>query len=367
MLHPSAPPRGVIHFVGGAFAGAAPQLTYRLLLETLCDRGELAIIATPYSLSFDHLRITDDAQFGFDRARRALGPRLPPDLPVWGVGHSLGALIQTLISARYAAQRAGTVLMSAWRSGALSFLPHAYCAGVNNKPASDAIPLILPLLSPAMQSMSPLLAGLAASPLRSPAEQLREQLRQAAPAAVREALPLLDQLEPLTLDLVAGRTEFSPSPAETQRLISSFYKVPRTLLLRFSDDSIDETPQFAATLLQTQNAAGGGAAEVSVSTLPGDHVRPLQRPLPPPPPEVLGAALQGEAALGALSSFAASIGAPTFPLSALRDGVRAGVQTLQTASAAATPTTGGGDAASSSAERDVGLLAEAILSFIERR
>jgi len=218
-----------------------------------------------------------------------------------------------------------------------------------------------------MQSMSPLLAGLAASPLRSPAEQLREQLRQAAPAAVREALPLLDQLEPLTLDLVAGRTEFSPSPAETQRLISSFYKVPRTLLLRFSDDSIDETPQFAATLLQTQNAAGGGAAEVSVSTLPGDHVRPLQRPLPPPPPEVLGAALQGEAALGALSSFAASIGAPAFPLSALRDGVRAGVQTLQTASAAATPTTGGGDAASSSAEQDVGLLAEAILSFIERR
>jgi len=136
VLLPLAPARGVIHFVGGAFAGAAPQLTYRLLLETLCDRGELAIIATPYSLSFDHLRITDTAQFGFDRARRTLGARLPPDLPVWGVGHSLGALIQTLISARYGAQRAGTVLMSAWRSGALSFyLTHIAQASTTSLPA----------------------------------------------------------------------------------------------------------------------------------------------------------------------------------------------------------------------------------------
>ena len=33
------PPKAVIHFVGGAFVGAAPQLSYRLLLESLAAKG----------------------------------------------------------------------------------------------------------------------------------------------------------------------------------------------------------------------------------------------------------------------------------------------------------------------------------------
>jgi predicted alpha/beta hydrolase len=52
-------------------------------------------------------------QFTFDRASRALAPRLAPGLPVWGMGHSMGALAQCLIASRYAVTRAGNVLMSA--------------------------------------------------------------------------------------------------------------------------------------------------------------------------------------------------------------------------------------------------------------
>ncbi len=37
------------------------QLTYRLFLELLAKSG-FAIIATPISLGFDHLRIADSAQ-----------------------------------------------------------------------------------------------------------------------------------------------------------------------------------------------------------------------------------------------------------------------------------------------------------------
>ena len=33
------PATAVVHFLGGAFVGAAPQLTYRLLLESLAARG----------------------------------------------------------------------------------------------------------------------------------------------------------------------------------------------------------------------------------------------------------------------------------------------------------------------------------------
>lgn len=31
-------PRSVVHFVGGIFVGAAPQLTYRLFLEGLAEK-----------------------------------------------------------------------------------------------------------------------------------------------------------------------------------------------------------------------------------------------------------------------------------------------------------------------------------------
>jgi hypothetical protein len=254
----------------------------------------------------------------------------------------MGALVHALIASRYALPRAGHVLLS-----------------INNKPVSDAIPLFAPVVSPLAQGFNPLLAQLAASPLRGGVEQLRAQLRDAAPPAVREALPLLDQLEPLTLDLAAGRREFTPSPAETQKLLAAYYSTPRTLLIRFKDDTIDETPLFAQTLL-TRTAEG---MEVSVSTLSGDHVRPLQQPLPSPPPEVLDAAMQGEAALTAMSSFAAQIGAPAFPLSALRDSVRASVQTLQSQSAGAEVQEGGGGSLQLA---DIRALSAHIVAWMER-
>jgi len=65
-------PRAVVHFVGGAFVGASPQLTYRLFLEALSKRGRVLIIATPFGLGFDHLRIADEAQFRFDRCMRTI-------------------------------------------------------------------------------------------------------------------------------------------------------------------------------------------------------------------------------------------------------------------------------------------------------
>jgi hypothetical protein len=67
-----------------------PVQQYRLFLETLCARSGHVIIATPYVTQFDHLRVADEAQFTFDRAFRALAPRLPPNLPIWGMGTHAG-------------------------------------------------------------------------------------------------------------------------------------------------------------------------------------------------------------------------------------------------------------------------------------
>lgn len=58
-------PYGVIHFLGGAFVGAAPHLTYRYLLESLCEQGYL-IVATPYRLEMDYIRSCDQILSKFD-------------------------------------------------------------------------------------------------------------------------------------------------------------------------------------------------------------------------------------------------------------------------------------------------------------
>ena len=59
-------PRALIHFLGGALLGAAPQLTYRYLLERLSSKGYL-VVATPYQLSFDHLLTCDEIIDKFEK------------------------------------------------------------------------------------------------------------------------------------------------------------------------------------------------------------------------------------------------------------------------------------------------------------
>eukprot|EP00959_Pyramimonas_sp_CCMP1952_P241790 5053491-Pyramimonas_sp.AAC.1 len=64
---PSGRPKAVVHFIGGAFVGAAPQITYRAFLKEL-SRSGLLIIVTPYVSRFDHMRIADEVLFKFDQA-----------------------------------------------------------------------------------------------------------------------------------------------------------------------------------------------------------------------------------------------------------------------------------------------------------
>ncbi|GIL78290.1 hypothetical protein Vretimale_7640 [Volvox reticuliferus] len=301
-------PAAVAHFLGGAFVGAAPQMTYRLFLEALANR-DILVVATPYSTSFDHLRIADEAQFKFDRAIRALTSSLPsPSLPTYGVGHSLGGLIHLLISARYAVQRSGNVLMS-----------------YNNRPASDVIPLLSPLIVPSARVMGPLINQLAASPLRSTVESITETVKGLSPSIVRQVLPLVEQLAPIYLDAAQGKHEFLPTPEETRMLIRTYYGIARNMLLRFKDDTMDETNNLVQ-LLQGSSAVGE-VLDLTVRTLPGDHLRPMQQAFVDLPPEVArlaaGAVESTGGALGRLASVATQLGVQqaTVPLEELSRGV----------------------------------------------
>ncbi|GLI63271.1 hypothetical protein VaNZ11_006176 [Volvox africanus] len=302
------PPAAVAHFLGGAFVGAAPQMAYRLFLEALANR-DILVVTTPYSTSFDHLRIADEAQFKFDRAIRTLTPSLPSaSLPTYGVGHSLGGLIHLLISARYAVQRSGNVLMS-----------------YNNRPASDVIPLLSPLIVPSARVVGPLVNQLAASPLRSTVESITETVKGLSPSIVRQVLPLLEQLAPIYLDAAQGKHEFLPTPEETRMLIRTYYGIARNMLLRFKDDNMDETNNLVQ-LLQGSSAVGE-VLDLTVRTLPGDHLRPMQQAFVDLPPEVArlaaGAVESTGGALGRLASVATQLGVQqaTVPLEELSRGV----------------------------------------------
>lgn len=255
----------LVHFVGGAFVGAAPQVAYKRILEGLAARGAL-IVATPYATGFDHLRAVDEVYFKYSRCVKSLGPGIQM-LPTYGLGHSLGSLIQVLVCSRYVVPRAGNILMS-----------------FNNRPATDSIPFLSPFIAPSARALGPILSQLATSPLRSGVEQWIDILKGASPDTFRQVLPLLEQLTPIYLDVASGTEEFSPPPEETRRMIKDGYAINKNLLLKFSDDSIDETP-ILASVLQSSPLWNQGSLELTVKSLPGDHARPMQQDLSDISPE----------------------------------------------------------------------------------
>ncbi|XP_042057837.1 uncharacterized protein LOC121802276 isoform X1 [Salvia splendens] len=289
----------IVHFIGGIFVGAAPQLTYRLFLERLADKGTL-VIATPYASGFDHFLIADEAQFKFERCMRSLKDTVE-DVPSFGIGHSLGSVIHLLIGSRYAVQRSGNILMAFNNKLCRIDEMVAYCV----QEASLAVPLFSPVLVPMAQNFGPLLSQLVSSPtVRLGAEMTRKQFENLSPAILKQVLPLVEQLPPLYMDLANGREEFSPKPEETQRLVRSYYGISRNLLIKFKDDSIDETPRLAQIL--SAESAISSMLDMSIRSLPGDHGLPLQQfdiqVLPDVPPGMANAVNRGGELLANLTA-----------------------------------------------------------------
>jgi hypothetical protein len=100
------------------------------MLERLAEKGFL-VVATPYQLSFDHLETCDEVITKFE----AMAPTIARQygaLPVVGIGHSCGALLQLLITCLFPdTPRAANALIS-----------------FNNKPVTDAIPFFEEVFAP---------------------------------------------------------------------------------------------------------------------------------------------------------------------------------------------------------------------------
>ncbi len=81
--------------------------------------------------------------------------------------------------------------------------------------------------------------------------------------SARDAVPLMGQM-PSEFNM-----EFTPNPQETLELVAGYYDVPRNLIVKFNNDTLDQS----YTLGQTLTKIFPGT--VSTQTLGGSHLTPL--------------------------------------------------------------------------------------------
>uniref|UniRef100_M1BVA4 Uncharacterized protein n=2 Tax=Solanum tuberosum TaxID=4113 RepID=M1BVA4_SOLTU len=206
-------PKAIIKFVGGAFIGAVPEVTYSYLLENLAREGYL-IICVPYNVTFDHAQVTRQV---FERFHACfdsiLASGLPDsgfsaaeivDLPLYSVGHSNGALIQALVGSYFCEK-----------------IPKAnVIISYNNRPASEAVPYfeqlgllvgqMVPVISPAY-SMAQSASGDALRVLLDTAGTI---IPDYDPETVVSLTKFADQLPSVFGELAQGISEFKPTPSE---------------------------------------------------------------------------------------------------------------------------------------------------------
>jgi hypothetical protein len=66
--------------------------------------------------------------------------------------------------------------------------------------------------------------------------------------------------------------DFSPTPENNRLLFNASYAVDRTLVIRYSDDSIDQSPSLVEVLTSPQVAQNPRYVEQRI--LPGTHLTP---------------------------------------------------------------------------------------------
>nr|XP_043628228.1 uncharacterized protein LOC122599734 [Erigeron canadensis] len=269
-------PKAIIKFLGGAFIGAIPEVTYSYLLGLLANEGYL-IISVPYNVTFDHSQATREV---FERFNSCLSSLLTyglpndeilaaelADLPLYSVGHSNGALLQVLTGSYF-----------------LEKIPKANAIiSYNNRPATEAVPYF-EQLGPLVSQLMPVVEASPVSSVAKSAADAWKALLDTAEAVVpdydheaRVSLDkFVDQLPSVFGQVAQGISEFKPTPNENRECCKNSYNVQKTLLVKFNTDAIDETDLLEDSLRPRVEAIGGTLEKVSLS---GNHITPcIQEP-----------------------------------------------------------------------------------------
>ena len=205
LLQPGTPStRGLIEFIGGSYLAATPQLSYRRLLEALASRG-WRVHAWSYVPGFDHQTQATEAWRAFRRFREREG--------------------LVVVGQRDPDSPAGLKLLRLGHS--LGCKLHLL--------APDAGRLGQGLVSLAFNNFS-----------------------------AERSVPFLAEVG----QQLGFRSEFSPSPSETLRIVSQTWRQSRNLLVRFQRDELDQSARLLDALRQRPSDAS------DLLELPGDHLTP---------------------------------------------------------------------------------------------
>eukprot|EP01039_Chlorochromonas_danica_P007980 gene7980-8802_t len=260
LLYPPehVPPVAIIHFIGDAFVGSAPQVTYRYLLDLLSLQGFL-IVTTPYKLDVDYVRICDTILLSFEEIYNK-NLTTYHHLPIIGVGHGCGAVLHSLVSSLFPDYpKAANILL-------------AY----STQPISHIIPAFDELFVPLFKQ----LAHLTSHPHLLSSKVIQEMVRysqrylniayelyassQLSPAFITdEVVPLiqqgvgmLDQVPPLVQVLASSSSttsNFSPTPLHTKEVLRLMYRCPQTFIVAFAGDAFAKESLSLVQLLQEAN------------------------------------------------------------------------------------------------------------------
>ncbi|XP_061368084.1 uncharacterized protein LOC133311085 isoform X2 [Gastrolobium bilobum] len=251
-----AKPRAIIKFLGGAFIGAVPEVTYGYLIELLAKEGFLVVVV-PYNVTFDHTQAAKQVYERFHTCldtiltsglpQANLSPAQLGDLPLFSVGHSNGALLQLLTGSLFSEK--------------------------------------IPKLGPAVRQMMPVVEG---SPVYSMARNASgdawKMMLDAVGSIIQESeqevlnslTKFVDQLPLVMNEVTQGVSEFKPTPSENRDCFKSSYNVQHTLLVKFNFDTIDETDILEETLRPRVESLGRTLEKVQLS---GNHITPcIQEP-----------------------------------------------------------------------------------------
>lgn len=205
LLQPAtATPRGLIEFIGGSYLAATPQLSYRRLLEALANRGWM-VHAWSYVPGFDHQTQATEAWRSFRRLR----------------------------------ERQGLVTGGQCNPNSP--------AGLKLLRLGHSLGCKLHLLAPDAGRLGQGLVALAFNNF-----------------SAERSVPFLAEVG----QQLGFRSEFSPSPSETLRIVSQTWRQSRNLLVRFQRDELDQS----ARLLEALRQRPGDASDLL--ELPGDHLTP---------------------------------------------------------------------------------------------
>lgn len=298
-------PTAIIHFVGGTFFGSNPKLWYRSLLESIVRSTSAAIVVTPIPVTLfknplQHVRLSRKLQASFKHAwftvlEDEYGTDILQDIPLCGLGHSLGARLLTVLTTLnqntpMAMDRRGRVA-----TGSIPPYKSMCLVSFTNYGAKVGIPGVAALRkeSKKREQYNNNNNRRARSRDRKSSssnrnryydgydddydpdyddndstadEEWAELVEELQETVSEQANRIQTALTPNAKDL-----EFVPSPDRLWKAIreDARYDVNTTLVVQFDDDSIDQSSQLAQALHSTNSS------EVRFARLRGNHLTPV--------------------------------------------------------------------------------------------